>query len=347
MHKYNSGEKITKADFYNARIDKYIYSEETIESILNLSDDDKKRVLNDNLRVSKNRLNSMYGINVQKLIQPDIKYNIDDDIFTTDEGENVNARILMRDFTKGLYITSYSRLNLFCFGLYLIDNTNTTLIYSDTDSWKCYGDINNTIKANERYNELVESIVNNSLDYNVGYFEFEGIYKHFATLGCKKYIVADGDKIIVTIAGVNKYATSAAYTELYKSLLYDFKLLCKIAFKPNTILSYTITFKKVAKYDNTRYNTIVTDENGKRGKISGVNIVELCDSDYILMDYYKASITEYINFVENLQHNYNEITPTIIYRDTDGRVKWKYLTEWNKDILIYETKNVLMENVVI
>lgn len=91
--------------------------------------------------------------------------------------------------------------------------------YSDTDSWKVYGDIHNAVRVNEEYNHFIEGIVHNSEDYNIGYFDYEELYAYFATLGCKKYITSDGEEIKCTIAGVNKRATSKAFTELFKRLI--------------------------------------------------------------------------------------------------------------------------------
>ena len=122
------------------------------------------------------------------------------DFYINELDDGVKAKVLYRDFTNGLYITAYSRLNLFCYALYLIYRTDARLIYSDTDSWKVYGDIHNAVRVNEEYNHFIEGIVHNSEDYNIGYFDYEELYAYFATLGCKKYITSDGEKIKCTIA---------------------------------------------------------------------------------------------------------------------------------------------------
>lgn len=331
LHKIENGEKINKTDFFNANIGDYIYQSEQINAIL--SSDDMKDIIEDNYRAAKNKLNACYGKNVQKLITPNIIYDVKNDEYIVSDSEKIEAKYLMRDFTKGLYITSYSRLNLFCFGMYLIENTETALIYSDTDSWKCYGDLKNVKRVNVEYNKLIESIVYNSEDYNIGYFDYEAEYKYFSTLGCKKYIFSyDGDGIKSTIAGVNKKKSSKAFTELFKRLNYDFPLLCSIAFSPCTILDYSIIEKLITKYHNNEYDMIVTDENGKSGNIRGVNMVELCKSDYVLMDSTKLAITEFINHINTLQGIDLNITPTKIYRNSSGEVDYKYIINWNDEV---------------
>lgn len=339
-------DKIHKNDFYCKAKEGYIYSEEQIQAILNMSPMEQKYTLQDNYGRSKNKLNAQYGINVQKLLTPQITYDKVNDFYINELNDGVDAKVLYRDFTNGLYITAYSRLNLFCYGLYLIEHSKTKLIYSDTDSWKVYGDLKNAIRVNGEYNRFIETIVHNSEDYNVGYFEFEETYCYFATLGCKKYVVSDGEHITCTIAGVNKRATSQAYTELYKSLNYDFELFCTIAFSPCTILSHTVTNKLITLYNVGEYDMIVTDANGDKGVIYGNNMVELAPSDYVLMDYDKPTVNEYIQYFSKLQNTIIDYIPTLIYRDTDGIVKYKYITNWSDSIKILRGQNVDFYNIV-
>lgn len=340
-HRKN-GDEINRDNFYCAASDDYIYNDEQIAAILDA--ENKDDILNDNYRASKNILNSSYGKNVQKLLNPVIKWDIDIDEFTIEDEIKVQAHELRRDFTKGLYITAYSRLNLFCYACYLMEHCpGVKLIYSDTDSWKCAADGDELKRVNNEYNKLIESVVHNSNDYNVGYFDFEAEYKYFATLGCKKYIFSpDGKKIISTIAGVNKKNASAAYTELFKNLNYDFDLLCRVAFSPSTILDYSVIDKLVTKYHNNYYNELVTDENGKRGRIRGYNMVELCKSDYILMDFSNPSVNMYMHHIADLQGVDVETTATKVYRDERGEVTYKYITDWKAETHIL--KGVSVEN---
>lgn len=346
LARLSSGKKLRAKDFYNNYKADYIYQESEINNIIKLPKSEQKTILNNNYMVSKGKLNAQYGINVQKLLQPVIEYDKVNDIFINDTEQGVTAKVLYRDFTKGLYITAYSRLNLFCFGLYLINNTDTKLIYSDTDSWKVYGDIDNAIKTQKYYNNKIEKIVKNSNDYNVGYFDFECNYSYFSTLGCKKYIYAEGNKIVSTIAGVNKKKTSAAYSELYKKLNYDFSTLCEIAFNPCTILASSITDKLITKYNVGPFNELVTDENGDEGVITGNNMVELEQSDYILMDYDKGSINEYIDYFSTLQGITTDIIPTYLYRAPDGEVSYKYITNWSDSIKVLRGDDVNFLNIV-
>ena len=345
LSKLEDGKKLCKSDFYNDNKKDYIYPIPEINVILKLPKKEKTELLENNYSVSKGKLNAQYGINVQKLLTPVIEYDKENDVFLNETEEKVSAKVLYRDFVKGLYITAYSRLNLFCYGLYLINHTKTKLIYSDTDSWKCYGDLKNAIKYNKKYNEHIEKIVQNSVDYNIGYFDYELSYDYFATLGCKKYIFSDGRDIFVTIAGVSKKKTSENFSKLFHSLHYDFNEFCKIAFNPCTILSHTITGKLITKYNSGEYAVSVIDENGDSGIISGYNMVELESSDYVLMDYDKPVINEYIQYFSDLQNNQAEIFPTLIYKDESGDVTYKYITEWDNTLKILRGDDVNFMNI--
>lgn len=355
LSKYEDGFDILPDMFYNKNKGGYIFTDDVINNICTLERVEQGQQLNDLYRTSKNRLNAQYGINVQKLLTPNINYNVDNDEFSTDIVERVRAYRLSRDFTKGLYITAYSRLTLFCFALSIIENTDAILIYSDTDSWKIMNDLDNVHKTCEKYNKMVELSTENNLDYGIGSFEYEKSYKNFCTLGCKKYIVCEEnkktktDEIISTIAGVSKVNTSKALTELYHTFDDDFESLCEVAFSPATILDYSVTYKVISKYTNNEYEKEVVDDNGKSGFIKGHNMVKLCASDYIIMDTLTSSVKEYVDYCEMLQGQAFDKIPTLIYRNSENKVTYKYITNWKeaiKEIRLYDTSLPEFENIV-
>lgn len=290
---------------------------------------------------SKEKLNAQYGINVQKLLPLNIKYNVDDDNFITERKNIIEDKVLTRDFISGIYICSYSRLNLFCFGQYLCNHAKNEvhLLYSDTDSYKVLGDNADIKQVVNDYNNMVEKIVHNSKNHNIGLFDLDGEYEAFCTCGCKKYIYLKNNKIYVTIAGINKRVFSESLTNLYNNLGDDFDFLCKIAFSPDTLLDYSVTEKMVSKYHNDFFEKEVIDENGKAGIIKGNNMVEICDTGYILNDCEKAAIYDYVNHCETLQNRSIAKTPTFIYKK-DGIVKWSFISDWKKTVKIYKIQNM-------
>lgn len=341
LKKIDDGAEIIADDFFNENKNDYIFSDDKINAIL--SSADFEFVMNDNYRVSKNRLNAQYGSNVQRLIPNSYQYEPEIDEYIKYIEDSVQARVLKRDFTKGLYITAYSRLTLFLYALYLIDSCECSLIYSDTDSWKILGDNSAIIRATERYNEELENVIHNSIDYGVGEFDVEGVYLGFSTLGCKKYIVEKENnktgevEIQITIAGVNKKKGSEAYTELYRKLYDDFDALVGYAFTPCTILDNSIIDKKCIKYHNEFYALQVTDENGDTGNIFGYNMCELCESDYILMNIDKPAVRDYIDYFSELQGENILFSPTVFFRNESGDVDIKNIRDWKKTLKIYDT----------
>ena len=350
LHKIDKGQDICYDDFYNERKKDYIFSDLKINNLI--SDTDFENLINVSYRVSKNRLNAQYGQNVQKLMPVSYQYDVDEDVFTAKEEEKIQSRILKRDFIKGLYITSYSRLTLFVFALYLIDNSNSVLIYSDTDSWKIKGNSKQIKELTNEYNKKLNSIINNHEDYNIGSFDVECVYKGFSTLGCKKYICevlnpyTDENEIKITIAGVSKKDGSKAYTDLYYKLYNDFDLLVKYSFTPNTILHSSIINKKIIKYHNENYNCYVTDENGKSEKINGINMCELVNSDFILMNTKKPLISNFIDYCEELQKTVLEYPNIIFYRDEFGEVNIKNISDWKEALKLYDTIDIDKYNTI-
>ena len=103
--------------------------------------------------------------------------------------------------------------------------------------------------------------------------------------------------------------------------------------------------KLVTKYNNDDYCINVIDETGKSDIISGRNIVELVESDYILMDFFKPTIKEYLNYCSDLQNRQIEILPTYIYRE-NGKVTYRYINDWKKEIKLLKTYSPIFENSV-
>lgn len=317
--------KVNQFDKYIFSYDelKYSYSEEDIDRINEMKEDEKKLFLENELRVSKENLNSEYGVNVQKLYPDNIIYLMENDDFET-ERSNKLSRSLYRNFIEGLYITAYARLTLFTMFLYLNKrDKNIHLIYSDTDSWKIYhdfGDIDLVKKLVDEYNALIEKAVYNSEDYNVGYFDYEGCYDYFLSWGCKKYITAQNGKIESTIAGVSKKAFSESLNNIVEKYGGDIEYVFNSLAKCNIIIPAEVTGDLTTKYyNNEKFEKIVTDENGKTGVISAVNMVELMPDDYTLVDNRKKINYDYIRYIEAVQ---NRTIDTSVLKITKEGFEW-------------------------
>ena len=283
------------------------------------------------LQSSKAHLNAQYGINVQRLYQDTYQYDTEADeyikVFDTEL-----KRDLYRNFEEGLFIPLYSKLNLFTYALFILLNSKADLIYSDTDSWKIKGDKDIIISLTEAYNYNHNEMTDSNKLYNIGQFDIETVYDYFICGGCKKYISLSGDTVTGTIAGVPKIPTSEALTELYRSFCdYDFNFLCDIAFKPNTLLSSSLTHKLSSKYNTDSFSGYVTDENGDRGYIQFNNMVELVDTDYFLLNTKTPSNFTYLKYLEYKQKRHINIKPTVLYSE-GGQIKYDYLSELPDEI---------------
>lgn len=172
--------------------------------------------------VSKQMINSVYGMCVTDIIRDLIIYNGEWDI----EKGNYEEQLKKHNESKnrflyypwGVFVTAYARRNLWSGIL----NIGMDYVYSDTDSIKFLNYENHIDYINE-YNEECDSKLKKmcdfcSIDFDLtrpktkegvykplGAWDYEGNYKYFKTLGAKRYIYTDNDdELHITIAGLSK-----------------------------------------------------------------------------------------------------------------------------------------------
>lgn len=166
-----------------------------------------------NYQIEKGKLNSCYGMSVQKSIRDNIIENfITGDIsienrFNEDEyNKYVENRSSVLPYQWGIWVTAYACRNLFTIGSFC-----ETWLYSDTDS--VYGINFNKEKLSAYNNQCIEKLALNSYypvkykgkEYNLGVAELDGTYTEFKTMGAKRYVCRiDKDTIKLTVAGVPK-----------------------------------------------------------------------------------------------------------------------------------------------
>ncbi len=173
--------------------------------------------------LSKGMLNSVYGMCVTDIIKDNVIYS--DDENWNFEKVDVNAEIEKYNLSKnrflyyawGIWVTAYARRNLWT-GILAVGKD---YVYSDTDSIKTLNYDNHKSYV-EAYNDNVLNKLNNmcnELGFDpelltpktvkgevkpLGIWEFEGNYDRFKTLGAKRYLVQEGDKYSLTVAGLSK-----------------------------------------------------------------------------------------------------------------------------------------------
>lgn len=180
----------------------------------------------------KGMLNSFYGMCVTDIMRDEILY---DDVWDKEHlNEEKQVEVLTKyndnparflSYVWGVFVTAYARRNLWT-GILECGND---YIYSDTDSIKLIN-----LKAHtayfEKYNENIlaklkhactrlqmplESISPKTIkgeEKPLGVWDDDGHYKHFKTLGAKRYMYDDEDGYHLTVAGTGK-KTSMKYLE--------------------------------------------------------------------------------------------------------------------------------------
>lgn len=230
--------------------------------------------------LAKSKINSCYGMMVQKAISEDIEEN-----YQTGEYSNKihEAEDIMQELTNlyhkyevnrnkvlpyawGIFVTSYAMFNLFqlgaCAGVWC---------YSDTDS--CYGqdwDMDKLTAYNEGCKAKLlannyGSVQKGNEEYWLGVATLDGEYTEFKMMGAKRYAgrkKADGT-IKITVAGVPKKGSEALCDDLNN-------------FAPGFIFPGTTTGKNGHTYFYT--DDIYVDDNGNETGDS----IDLNPCDYLL-----------------------------------------------------------------
>lgn len=173
---------------------------------------------------AKAKLNSIYGCMVMRIDQTMIRWDPVKKIYTDDTPDLAEAlakfyksRNNFLQYQQGLFITAFARRQL----REMLWKVGKDCIYCDTDSIKGVGD---HLKDFEEMNKIRIALAEkcgayaedrNGNIYHLGVWENETeehLYDQFKTLGAKKYVYKQNDKIVSTIAGVSKKAGAEYFT---------------------------------------------------------------------------------------------------------------------------------------
>lgn len=178
--------------------------------------------------ISKQYINSVFGMSVTSLFQADVIYNPE----TPEEwqiqeitAEKVNKKLeklkvwydkrYFVSYPAGCWITAYARRRLWeC-----IELCDADMLYTDTDSLFYINDYDWEWFNDQAAQELQAACEYNKLDYEktrpadrsgalhpLGVLDYEDDCTEFKTMGAKKYIQKIDDKLYMTVAGINKGA---------------------------------------------------------------------------------------------------------------------------------------------
>ena len=228
--------------------------------------------------IAKAKLNSLFGLTVQKPVRDDINENYETGAYEPafknleeEYSKYVERHTSILPYHIGVWVTAYAMHNLFELGETCIDYKNGgQWIYSDTDSiyatvWdrKAVSSYNEKCKADLLANGYGASVVNGK-EYWLGIATKDGEYSEFTTVGAKRYCdrsTEDGG-LHITVAGVPKRGAACLEDKIEN-------------FKPGFIFPGTKTGKQLHTYF---YNEIFTDPEGNETGDS----IDLSPCDYLL-----------------------------------------------------------------
>lgn len=219
----------------------------------------------------KELINAIYGMAAQDPVKISMLFNkqtlelFEDPSADPEEILKKQSRSAVLPYHVGVWTTAWTRMILreginFCGDKYL---------YNDTDSIYTMGDLdikslNSTITEKYYGGELIDSTDPKGKKHTLGWFENDGHYKEFVTLGAKKYCkINDEDKLILTVSGVNKKLGAAEL--MNKGGITEFKE--GFVFKEGGSRS--------AKYNEIPENKYLYFEDGKVEATSNVYIEDV------------------------------------------------------------------------
>lgn len=294
-----------------------LYSDKTT-----LKDVDGKE---DEYLLKKALLNSLYGMCVTSPLNDEIivnEFNLWETIELNDKKttlENYYKKYnTILAYQWGVWITAHARYNL----LKMVHIINDDVVYCDTDSIKFknyekYGKIIDDYN-NELFGKAVENCKKNKIDVNLlspvdikgnvhklGVFTDEGNYSYFKTLGAKRYISCNDNKIKITVSGLNKKMFYGFLETKFIGNAKDKYFECAETeiqeifnfFNDGLYVPPEWTGKLTHTYIDDKYETALTDYNGKTDIVSAESYIHLEKQDYELgIDYYFKRLIEVANF---------------------------------------------------
>ena len=274
-----------------------------------------------NYQISKENLNSAYGMTVTNIVRDNFKYDdivgwykdIDDEATSIDKYNNDKKRFLF--YLWGVFITAYARYNLWMG----IHEYKQDYLYSDTDSLKVIN-YKDHIKFINDYNEMVKYKLKKACEFHhipfsdvsplnskgsektIGVWSFEGVYDKFKTLRAKCYMYYMDNKIHITISGVHK-------TKGVRYLLWKYKTVDNIfdnfkdgLYFPSSYMYFDNDNDKAIQDTGTGKNTHTYIDDEKEGIItdylgSSLYYKELSSVHLEGCDYNLSMALDFINYL--------------------------------------------------
>jgi len=260
---------------------------------------------------AKEDLNSCFGMSVTDISRPDIYYedgkwgltqpNIEDDL----RRYNLSKRRFLC-YQWGVWVTAYARRNLWSGIL----ECGTDYCYSDTDSLKIRN-VDRHLQYIKDYNEYALIKLKDAMEFHqlplelvmpktiegkikvLGYWDFDGHYNRFKTLGAKRYFMElDDSKHKMTVSGVSKKKAVPYLEQLAKEKKVDIFEL----FNDNLFIPPEYTGKNIHTYIDYPIKGVLRDYTGKLGEYEEYSSVHLEETSYNL-----TMTTSYIEYLKGIR----------------------------------------------
>jgi hypothetical protein len=240
---------------------------------------------------AKENLNSLYGMTVTDIIRDEILYEgewISEEPNLEEAIRRYNSSMSRFLFYPwGVWVTAYARVNLWTG----IISAGMDYVYSDTDSIKMVNGKTHEDYIN-RYNQMINDKISDAMEYHnipnvrtrpktiegiekpIGVWDYEGHYSRFKTLGAKRYMTEEDDKISITVAGLGK-KIAREYILNQSSDPFDF--FCNDMYIPKGH-----TGKMIHTYIDTPSHGVVRDYLGNLGEFNELSSLYMEPADYSL-----------------------------------------------------------------
>lgn len=244
--------------------------------------------------ITKAGVNTCYGALVKRIRLIRHYYNTNTDEWTEgtndiDFEEEISKQLLCP--YHGIWVTAAARFELLTV-LYRLTKAGCIVYYMDTDSQKyapshkaeqIFKHYNNTIKRHRLKRGLRDPEFDDLGEFDIESKDEEGhpLPVLFKSLGAKRYIYAEGDKITATVAGMPKMSIKAlgsTQEEIFNSFS-----ICGFSLTPED--SNKLTTRYIDDYSNALINGVLMEEK------SSVALYQI-PFKITVKDEYKAFIAE-------------------------------------------------------
>lgn len=174
--------------------------------------------------LSKGMLNSIYGMSVTDVVKDNAIYDDHMESWETETPDTFDEISKYNDsrnrflyYAWGIWVTAYARRNLWTGIIDIGDD----YLYSDTDSLKLVNYEKHKPYIEWFDNQIIEKMTalcnhykfdvellqpktKKGVNKMLGVWDYEGTYDRFKTLGAKRYLYQDGEKMQLTVAGLSK-----------------------------------------------------------------------------------------------------------------------------------------------